>query len=448
MKRIAILLPVLLWAVSGFGQSLFESATQSTNNGENSGFTLNGYVRGSAFGAGENYDITQSFGEASLQAKLNKDKFLMNSDIRFRSGYQFNKAISEFEVKEAYAGISTNFIDVILGEKIESWGRTDGFNPTNNITPNNYFFFSANPDDQKIPNFLLKTDIRLTPQIDWEVIALPIYRPSVYRYDLFSMGENVSFTEAVLPDRTFKNASLATKLNFEFSGIGFSASWFHGYDPFYGFDLQNVDYSTGAPIITYIPAFYQKNTIGLDFALPVGTWILRGEGAYNLTDNAEAKMYIPNDDISYVAGLEHDFGGFLTILQYIGKYTLDYKDLTEPVLTDPTNPLAQMQYANEMIAFNSAGFNRKIFHQEEAMNHALSLTISKSFAYETVNAEVTGYYNFTSEEYIIRPNVSWKIGGSLTATAGYSLMKGPDNSVFSYAGPLMNGAFLELKANF
>lgn len=448
MKYTSMVFSLLFLATIVQGQGLFEMADQAVNNGETNSFNLHGYVRGSAFGAAEKYDLSNSFGELSIQADLKQDNMLMHADVRFRSGYQFNQPLSEFEVKEAYAGISTNFIDIILGEKIESWGRTDGFNPTNNITPNNYFFFSANPDDQKLPNLMLKTDLRITPQINWEVITLPVFRPSVYRYDLFDMGSNATFVEAVKPDVSFENASLATKLNFEFTGIGFSASWFHGYDPFYGFELQNIDFSTGNPRITYIPTYYQKSTIGFDVALPLETWIFRSEGAYNITDNELETMYIPKSDLSYVVGLEHDFNGFLTIIQYIGKSTFDFSELTTPVLTDQANPLAQMQYANDLIVFESTQFNRKTFHQQEERNHALSLTVSKDFAYQTLNVEFTGYYNITSEEYIIRPNISWKIGGSLTASAGYSMMQGPEKSIFNYAGPIMNGAWLQLKVDF
>jgi len=448
MRRSVIFLFLFCFSAGAFAQGLFESATQAKSNNTEQGFKLNGYVRGSAFGAGKVYDFTNAFGEVGLQAKLKKDKFMMNSDIRFRSGYNFDQPISEMEIKEAYAGISTNTIDLFLGEQIVSWGRTDGFNPTNNITPNNYFFFSGNPDDQKIPNFMLKTDIRFSPQIDWEVIAIPIFRPSMYRYNLFNMGENVSFAEAIVPDKTFENGSLATKLNIELSGIGFSASWFHGYDPFYGFDLKNVDFATGSPVITYIPSFYQKNTIGLDATIPIGSWIVRGEGAFNLTKNDEKKMYTPNNDIGFVAAIEHNFGGFVTILQYVGKHTFDFTELTTPILTDPMNMLAQLYYANEMINYESATFNRKIFHQQETMNHAVSLAISKYFAYETLNAELSGYYDFTSEDYLIRPKIWWKIGEALTTSAGYSYMKGTEKSVFGYAAPIMNGAFFELKASF
>jgi len=165
MKTGIITLAALILSMCANGQGLFETATTAVNN-EQETLKLNGYVRGSAFGGGKIYDFANAFGEVSLQANLKKNKFILNSDIRFRSGYQFNEPISELEVKEAYAGISTPAFDLLLGEQIVSWGRTDGFNPTNNITPNNYFFFSANPDDQKIPNLLMKANIRFSPQIN------------------------------------------------------------------------------------------------------------------------------------------------------------------------------------------------------------------------------------------------------------------------------------------
>lgn len=440
---IVLLLPELL-----FGQGLFESSNQTASNNQANGVNLNGYVRASAFGAGDRYDFTQTFGEVSLQTNLQHNKMLLKSDLRFRSGLQFDHAKTELEIKEAYAAYSTPKVSLLLGEKIESWGRTDGFNPTNNITPNNYFFFSANPDDQKLPNFMFKSDIKFGLAVNWVTIVIPVYRPSVYQYQLFEMGENVSFNNLVLPEISFSNVALATRINVEHSGIGFSLSWFRGHDPFYGFSLQNVDFTKGYPIITYQAAIYQKNTAGFDFTLPAGTWILRGETAFNFINNPNNNLYLPKNDLSYVVGLEHDFYGVMTLLQYIGKYTPDYTALTEPVLSDPGNPMAQLQYANEMISYETASINQKIFHQQSGINHAASLTLSKFFAYETFQIESSAYYNFTSEEMLIRPALRWKPDGNLTLTAGYNYMYGPEKSVFGYASPLMKGAFIELKASF
>lgn len=440
---------LILFCSSIYSQSLFESAQAAKSEVDKKvGIDFSGYVRGSIYGASQNYDYNTTFGETSLKGKLFYNNAFLYTEMRLRSGLKFNETFKQFELREAYAGYSGEKFDALLGNQIISWGRTDGFNPTNNITPNDYFFLTADPDDQKLSNFMLRLKYRISTKIDLDIIMIPTYRPSVYRYDLFDLGQNVSFVDGTMPDFSFENSTFAARLNFELSKAGFSFSYFRGYDPFYGFDVVRIDWQELGPIISNSASPYLKNTIGADFAIPISTWIARGEFAYNMTSDYEAEMYIPNPDLQYVLGLEKSFDGFITILQYIGKYSLDYKDLAAPILLDPTNPLLQIQYATEMIYYESSLFNRKIFNQQEEMNHALLLTTSKSFAYDTWNAEISGYYNITSEEYVIRPKISWRISDALTACTGLSYMYGPEGSLFDYSSPVLSGAFLELKVNF
>jgi hypothetical protein len=440
---------LLLSCPTLFAQGLFESSSaEEPDQVENSGIEFSGYVRGSVYGGSPDYDFSTAFGETALRGKLFYNKAFLYTDMRLRAGTQFNLEYDRFELKEAYAGYSGAKLDVLLGNQIVTWGRTDGFNPTNNITPNDYFFLSSEPDDQKMSNLLLRVKYRIIPQIDLDVVAIPLYKPSVYRYDLFAMPANASFTDPTLPGKSFENMSLAARLNFELSKVGFSLSWFRGYDPFHGFNVDTVIFSSAGADVTNSPTPYLKNTLGADLAVPVGSWIFRAEGAFNTTKDYGGEIYIPNPDVQYVAGIEKSFFGFTTIAQYIGKYTLDFSELVVPVLTDAQNPMAQMQYGTEMAFYNSAIFNRKIFHQQEEYNHAVSLTINKSFAYDAWKVEFTIYYDITSEEYLIRPKISWKITDALTASAGYSYMAGPDESLFDYSGKVMNGGFAELKVNF
>ena len=59
-----------------------------------------------------------------------------------------------------------------------------------------------------------------------------------------------------------------------------------------------------------------------------------------------------------------------------------------------------------------------------------SLTLNKSFAYDTWNVELTGYYNITSKEYMIRPKITWRATDALSLSVGASYMNGPEKSVF------------------
>lgn len=290
-----------------YAQGLFESELSNADTVQKSSIEFDGYVRASAFGGTERYDYSTVFGEFCLQSKLSNNQTFLFADLRFRNGIFFNKKHNDFQLKEAYAGYQSDKLNLFIGNQIITWGRTDGFNPTNHITPNDYFFLTANLDDQKLSNFLLRMEYRITSFLEIELIGIPIYKSSDYRFDLFDTGENVSYEKNVLPEKIVKNGSFAAKFNFELPKIGFSISGFSGYDPFTGFNVQSIDWSTGTPLITNAATAYRKNTIGFDFALPVNSWIIRGEAAYNITENYNQNMYIPNPDLTYVAGLEHSF---------------------------------------------------------------------------------------------------------------------------------------------
>lgn len=448
MKKKVTILTIILLPLLVQSQGLFEIYNKSESSSSNKPNILNGHIKAQTWLKNSDNYVTNAFGEVSLQFEVNKNFVLAKSDIRIRKGYIFNNDSFTTEIKEAWAGIRTPHFDISLGEQIINWGRTDGFNPTNNITPTDYFFLSPNPDDQKVSNFLLKTKIRLAPSIDAEIIVIPIFRPSIYRYELLYMGDNITFKQAVSPIKKVTNSSLATKLNFEYPGIGFSISWFSGFDPFYGFDLQKVDFSKGTPEIVYIPAYYKKNTLGTDFAIPIGNVIIRSEAALNLCNNETQEMYIPKNNMNYVAAIEFNVSEVTAILQYIGNYTLNFQSLEIPELTNPLDPLAQIDYIQKTIRYESELMNRKIFHQQESTNNGLSLTLSGNFAYETLNAEISCFYDFTSEEVLIKPQASYKLSDALSITAGYHFMRGEEKSLFGYAAPIMNGGFIELKINY
>jgi hypothetical protein len=408
----------------------------------------NGYTRGSVYGGGKTYDYASVFGEFCLRGKWSGKNALLFSDLRIRSGLSHGDEYTLVQLKEAYAGYTGDKLDVILGNQIITWGRADGVNPTNNITPNDYFFLSADPDDQKLPGFMLRTRYRLNHQVDLDVVLIPFYVMSVYRFDLFALGEGVEFAAPVLPEKTFKNGTIAARLNAELTGIGFSLSFFRGYDPYHGFDVQEINWPDEFPLVTNVEIPYLKNTLGADLALPFKTWIARGEIAFDITKGSDTNMCIPASSLTSVLGLEHNFGGITAIIQYMGEYIPGFTTLKEPVLQYPNDPPAMMAYTEEMIRHESAQFNRKIFSQQERTNHALMLTLHGSWGYDAWTADLTGIYNFTSDEYLISPRITWKISDVLAASAGFSYMQGPDKSVFRYAGPVLNGFFFELKANF
>ena len=449
MRRFAFLFTICLVFLNLSAQSLFQDAEKATaGESQQPALKLNGFARGVVFGGGEKYELATTFAEVALQPQLRSHGAFLQADIRLRKGVFFNEDVQLIDFKELYAGYSNLKFDLLLGNQVVSWGRTDGFNPTDNITPKDYFLFTPDPDDQQLSNFLLRAKYRFTSAVELDVIGVPFYQPSVYKYDLFDMGANVSFAEQRLPEKKLKNSAVAARLNVDLPAAGWSVSYFRGYDPYHGFEVAAIDWSTGSPVITNRPASYLKTSWGADLAVPLGAVIVRAEGAYNITENPDEKMYIPMNDFSYVGALEANVGGLTVIAQYVGKYVPEFTALVLPELTEPLNPLAQMQYANAMIDYENRQFNRRIFHQQERMNHAVALSLTKSVGYDAWELMCTGYYDITSEEWMIQPKVTYKISDALTASLGGNYMHGSNKTLFGYASTIMNGAFISLKASF
>ena len=114
--------------------------------------------------------------------------------------------------------------------------------------------------------------------------------------------------------------------------IDFSVSAFHGYDPYYGFDVKNISLVPEISIINQA-AFYKKNSIGADFSIPVKSWIISGEAAYNQTTGYKDNIFTPNPDLNYILGVEKDIYGIKIIAEYTGSvitsYSIHYTKLYE-----------------------------------------------------------------------------------------------------------------------
>jgi len=453
MKKVLPIVLVFLFVSSLKAQEInVEDSTEViTVISENSKpLSLTGGARMSAFMTGNDFDYPSVFTEFQMKSDFNKNNALFVADLRLRAGLLYDETYNEIEVKELYAGYQNKSLRILAGNQIVLWGRTDGFNAVNYLTPMNYFFLSSDPDDQLMSNMMLRIKYQISKHIDFDLVGIPFFKQSVYRYDLFKINDFVFFDDAVLPAKKFENGSLAGRLNFEFPFAGFALSYFQGYDPYHGFDLKMFDLTSGTPIIMNSAKPYFKRSIGLDFEVPVWTTMIRGEVSYNHTNDYKENMYVPNSDLAYIAGLEKDFFGVTAIVQYVGKYTTDFTKLQQPNFYeyDIEDMGSMMKYAEDYTNYEMTLFNRKIFHQEYEFDHAVVAILAKSFFYETLNAELSAYYNISSEEFMIRPKLLWKANDYLNVCLGGVYMHGPEKTLFDYSGKILSGVFAEVNVKF
>jgi hypothetical protein len=439
MIRIILMLFLIVFG-QAHSQDFFSEDAETSEPGKAESipsYELNGFVRGAFFGGKvvdkEDFEMKSGYGELGLKMQVRKGSFGDGfAEIRFRRGSEFNQSVSEFNLREAYIDAYLGNLDFRLGHQITVWGRADGFNPTNNITPQNMLARSTDEDDRREGNFLVRAFYNFHP-LRFEGIWVPQYTPSVLPTQLIPFPAFVKMGDADNPDANFKNSSVALKADLELNRFDGSISYFRGYMPLPGifvssFDLVNF-------IATVVTKPFKMQVLGCDFSTTLGSFGLRGEAAYRdpVEDyQSESNPHIPNPDIQYVIGLDKTKGDFSVILQYIGRVVIDFKEFQAT-----GSPLDELELKNRMIA-----------SQQDGMSHAVFMRPALALFHETLNIEIIRYYNFTTEEGLFRPVLSYDLSDAFTLMIGGEFYTGPENTLFGTIEEPLSSVFLELKTSF
>ena len=454
-----ILIILALVPLSLGGQGLFESAGQAEADNPVP-FTLGGFSRGVVY-LGENSaplssQVRSSYGELALKLNASSGgRASFYSEFRIRSGFEYNRWITETDLLEAYADIDLDRFNLRVGQQIIVWGRADGINPTHNITPRNYFARSPDPDDMNNGNFAVRTRFNLLDQIRLEAIWVPVYKYSIYRFDLFNTPGYVTFSQSQLPEAKLDNGSFAVRMEFLFQGFDGSLSWFNGYDPMPGIQAGELPENLNENFtINMFSRAFRQQTLGLDFSCGMGSFGVRGEAALRIpASEYKDAIYTPRQDLRYVLGIDRMFGDLNIMIMYLGQYVFDYVESMVPGGLPEIDPL-QLQdplawaMLGPMMDEQLKGFNRIIFSQTEKVSHSLAFRPSLSLFHEVAEAEIFGLYNFSTEEWHIYPKLTWRVTDDLKLSLGGQYYKGPGNSMYDMISPVFNGGFLELRYTF
>ncbi len=434
MKHFILYFTLIFQAVL-FSQSLFDTALSEESGSSSLPYELNGFTRGTYFiGKVQDKDQTETkagYGELGLKLKVRKDFGNGFAEIRFRRGQEFGKSISEIDIREAYVNLYRGNLDVRIGQQIVVWGRADGFNPTNNITPQNMLIRSPDEDDRRQSNFLIRTWYNIS-SLRLEGIFIPQYASSVIPTDVMTFEQGIQLNEMQLPNAELKNSSYALRLSLEKAEFDGSLSFYEGWMPLPGIQLVNFIINANGPVINLAPTPYKMNVIGGDFSTTVGKFGLRGEIAYrNPVKDWEDEPSIPNPDVYGVIGGDRSWGDFTLLVQYIGRYVMDFEE------ADPADPLIDLIDKNRMLS-----------SQQDEITHSVSFRPALALMHETLNLEVLGLVNFTTEEMLLRPKMSYDISDDLSLILGAEIYNGPDGTLFGFVQDALSGIFMEIRTSF
>ena len=423
-----------------FAQGLFEGALEEDNEslGSRLNYEMDGYVRGGVYVGivpeETAYESKSLYGETALKLRVRKsDVGNAFAEIRFTRDMVGDVSNITAQLREGYVSTFVGNFDVRIGQQIVVWGRADGYNPINSITPMNLLVFSPDEDDRRESNFLIRSFWNVN-NMRLQAIWVPVYQPSVLPFSRVTLPEGMQLEENHYPDNRMTHSAGALKLDYMGSAIDGSISYFNGYFPMPGIGATITDNSS----FTIYPSAYRTHILGADFSTTVGKYGVRGEFAYKKSEKKEKNWQsIPQSQVEYILGLDREFGDFSLIVQYIGKHVFDYSDMTN----DSNNNLGRFQT-------RIALWNRMLSSQLEEWNHSLSFRPACKWLHDTLDAEILGMVNFSTEEIFLKPKVSYDMADDFTFTIGAQWYHGTDETLYGQIDESISSLFAELKASF
>jgi hypothetical protein len=326
---------------------------------------------------------------------------------------------------EGYATIHFESADLRIGKQVVAWGRADGINPTDNLTPRDFTVLLPFEDDQRFGTTAVKLDTFLSQEHTFTIFATPFFEPS--KIPLLTAGRTIIETT---PARTLPNTEVGLKLNKVGEGFDWSVSYFRGFSL-----LPNMRLIGSTSAGPTLELHYDRITVlGADFARNYGRLGLRGEVAYvDTADRAGTDPGVKNPYLYWVAGVDRTFLDNLNVnLQFFQRRVRRYQ-----------NPEAIADPLERSIAIQ----NTVLDGQRDRLNNGISFRVSKKWFNDILEAEIFAVVNLTRNDHFVRPLLTYAFSDQWKGTIGAEFYRGAEDT--QYGGLKRNrGVFVELRYGF
>lgn len=459
---------LLMGVTPSFAQGLFESS-QSDNHEKlvSNSFSLGGFIRSAIYIGNtpleQNPYLQSAYGQGALLLNAKAGEWASGkAEIRFKYGSEFQQSISEYEIREAYVDLSAGAAGLKVGKLIAPWGKGTLFNPVDKMTPLDPTVRSPEADDMYQGVWAMQGRINLGPNMKITGTWKPLFQSSVLLIDPVPMPDYVYFLDPETPGMELREGSYGVKYDLHSKPMDAALYWFDGYQhwPGIGFDSFSLDSLTMEPDAFNVREHaYRIRMLGVDFSIPINSWILRAEGSWQQsTSPFEEHEYLPFPELTYTAEIERS-GTYATVIAgYYGKYLINYSSpLAEPTLSAGQEQFIQLMKSgmplttetmNGLVSEQVRSFNRLYNYQLEELYHTIFIVWKGNFWHDRLELTMPVIYNMTTEEWIIRPGVAYAPGDGIKISMGFNGLYGPENSLYDMVGPVINSGYMSVKLTF
>lgn len=377
--------------------------------------------------------------ENTLQFKTTDTSVILNGEARYELSDMEKSGDPDFLLREAFVEFRKKVFNVRLGRQIVTWGKLDDIVVLDCLSPQDYRWFAFyDKQERKNPVLMLKCDY-YGDEYHLEGVFLPLFEPSEidffgtdwamfdhlkeaveeneYPAELKQLVQQIDIEDNESSNHVEGGARLRGAVN----DVDYALYYMTFYNrlPAIGehtskglltkrflFEPTQDHLSALAaanPIIEdlMLGATYDRvHAVGIDFETVMGAYGVRGECGY-----FSELPYVRESDFSSVLkksvsagiGIDHMMDNNLYWnLQWVGDLVLDYEDL----------------------------FGVDDFSQQLALN------LSKDFLLGDLLLDVTSAYRLTYGDWMIRPQVTYKVGHGVELTCGGFVLEGDSTSLF------------------
>lgn len=308
-------------------------------------------------------------------------------------------------LRELYWRYSQGPVELKLGRQMVAWGRADGINPTDNLSPRDFTLLAPEDGDQRYGNEAVQLNIGTGIG---NVIGLWFPHAASHTIPLEAQP-GVHYSTSDQP----RKPQWALKWDAGGDGLDGSLSYFHGFDPMPDLILGGL----GASEVDVLLRNQPVRIVGGDFSLTRGNMVWRAEAAWMQTGSTGPEDFThKKPQLWLVAGGEWNFEHSTTLgIQAVLQHVQDFRSpdtVAEPVARE--------------IAWRQAATS----NQTSAAQHGLTWRLASRWWNDTLTAEISGVVMWPSHSGIWRTKFDYAIDDHWHVQAGTEDYFGPKHSFF------------------
>jgi hypothetical protein len=287
-----------------------------------------------------------------------------------------------------------------LGRQIIIWGKADGVQITDIISPMDYTEFLARDyDDIRIPVDAFK--IRYYRDIvTYEFIWAPNFQAAVLPEGENPWGiqmempddKDAEFEDSVTPEHTLKNSEFGGKMSLFMQGFDMALSALYTWDKFPVFRKTE-----SGDEITFRQEHHRFTFIGAEFSMPLSDFVIRGESAFYKGKHLESAEFdgrlFKHNMLKWLVGLDWYPGNSWNVSgQFTDSFIIDHSD----------------QLA------------------EDAHTMFSTLSVSKKFLRDTFTVSSFAYVGLNNGDMFDRSSVEYAFTDEFRMSAGIDMFVGDE----------------------